>query len=69
MEASHTTRDVRKNMQDNKKDWEKQRNGHPAGYGRAETICAGSRDPPSSGLATTADACSEIFFAFVVSNI
>ena len=55
MEAAHTTRDVRKNMQDNKKDWEKQRNGHPAGYGRAETICAGSRDRSSSGLATTVD--------------
>ena len=39
----------------NKKNWEKQQNGHPAGYGTAETICAGGRDPWSSGLATTAD--------------
>ena len=35
--------------------WEKQQNGHPAGYGTAETICAGSRDPSGSGLATNAD--------------
>ena len=31
------------------------KNGHRAGYGTAETICAGNRDPSSSGLATTAD--------------
>ena len=35
--GAHTTRDVRKNTQDNNK---KQQNGHPAGYGTAETICA-----------------------------
>ena len=33
----------------------KQQRGHHAGYGTAEKICAGSRDPSSSGLATTAD--------------
>lgn len=36
-------------------DWEKQQNGHPAGYGTAETICAESRDLLISGLATSAD--------------
>ena len=36
--------DIRKNMQDNKKT-EKQQNSHPGGYGNAQTICAGSRDP------------------------
>ena len=34
---------------------EKQQNGHSAGEDTAETTCAGSRDPLSSGLATTAD--------------
>ena len=33
----------------------KQQRGHHAGYGTAEKICAGSRDPSSSGLAITAD--------------
>ena len=38
---------------------EKQQNGHPAGYGTAETICAGSRYPSSSRQATTADPPTE----------
>ena len=45
-EADHT-RAVRKNTQDN--------NEKTAGYGTAETICAGRCDPTSSKLATTAD--------------
>ena len=55
MKAAHTARDVRKNTKDNKKDWEKQQNGHHSGSGTADTICAGSRNRSSSGLATTAD--------------
>ena len=56
VEAAHTIRDVRKNKQDpQQEDWGKQQNGHPVGYGTVKTICAGSRDPSSSGLATIVD--------------
>ena len=56
VEAVYTTRDVRKNKtRQQQEDWEKQQNGHPAGYGTAETICAGCRDLSMSGLATSAD--------------
>ena len=57
VEAVYTTRDVRKNKtRQQQEDWGKQQNGHPDGYGTAETICAGSWDLLISGLATSADA-------------
>ena len=53
MEAAHTTRDVRKNTQGNNKTGRSSRT--VIMLDMTPTICAGSRDRSSSGLATTAD--------------